>query len=87
MTVHVEFYGIVRRRAGVAGIDVEAQTLGEVYSQLVARLPHLGEACIEKGRLKSGYLANINGRSFQSRAETSLEAGDTVLILSADVGG
>ena len=87
MTVHVEFFGIPRQRAGVASVDVEADSLGEVVRQLAGRFPRLAKTCLESDRLKSGYTANINGRSFTTDPATPLNDGDSVLILSADAGG
>jgi len=87
MTVRVEFYGIARRRSGVESLDVEAANLGELFAQVAERLPALSTTCFANGRLKDGYLANINGQQFASAVETPLDDGDTVLILSADAGG
>jgi molybdopterin converting factor small subunit len=87
MTVHVEFFGIPRRRAGMAATYVDAGTLGEVLDQLAARLPRFAESCLDGGRLKGGYTASINGRIFTTSRETALAPGDAVLILSADAGG
>lgn len=87
MPIHVEFFGIVREKTGVAAIDVEAATLGEVFSELERRFPRLVPACLRDGRIQSGYLANIDGRSFTTDPSTVLEPGADVLILSADAGG
>ena len=87
MTVHVELFGIPRQRAGLESIDVPAQTLGEMLRLLQQRLPQLAESCFENGHLKSGFLANINGKSFTTDPAAVLNDGDSVLILSADAGG
>jgi sulfur-carrier protein len=87
MSVRVEFYGIARRRAGVAAVEVTAATLGEVIDQLQRELPALAAACFAEGKLQPGFLANVNGQEFTSRRETPLQEGDAVLILSADAGG
>jgi len=87
VTVHLEFYGIPRQRAGVASIDVEADTLPQALRQAAIALPDFARDCLDGKHLRSDYLANVNGRSFTSIAETPLQPGDTVLILSADAGG
>jgi len=87
MTIRVEFFGIPRARANVPVLDVEADTLGELLQQVVRQIPQLAECCISENRLRDGYLANINAQTFTSDPATLLQSGDTVLILSADVGG
>lgn len=87
MSVRIEFYGIPRQRAGVDGVDVEAADLGTALERLVAAVPRFARSCLEGGRLKSGYVANLNGHSFTSDPRTPLADGDSLLILSADAGG
>ena len=40
--MHVEFLGVSRDRAGIAELDVEADTLGQLLGTLAARMPGLG---------------------------------------------
>jgi molybdopterin converting factor small subunit len=87
MTVTVEFYGIARERAGVESAPAEGRRLSEVLGHLAARFPRLAETCLDDGRLRAGYIANLNGEQFVTDPTTVLAAGDRVLILSADVGG
>ena len=87
MKVRVEFYGIPRQRAGVAFLDVQADSLSEVFESLSRELPDFSHACLKNKRLQPGYLANINGQSFTSDPATKLKDGDCILILSADAGG
>jgi molybdopterin converting factor small subunit len=87
MAIRIEFFGIPRRRAGVAEIVVEAATLGEALREARRRLPQLGEVCLADGRLGGGYLASRNGRNFLSDPATPLADGDCLLILSSDAGG
>ena len=87
MTVRVEFYGIPRRRAGVASVDVAAGTLSEALTRAGEELPGFAAACLDGGRLGAGYLANVNGRVFTSDPSHALREGDVVLIVSADAGG
>jgi molybdopterin converting factor small subunit len=90
--VRVEFFGIVRRRAGLAELDVpipeeaDSLTLGEVLAAVRDRIPQLAE-CVTGTRPADGYLTCINGRLFTTDAATLLRAGDSVQLLSADVGG
>jgi molybdopterin converting factor small subunit len=87
MTVRVEFFGMARRYAGCATIDVDAATLGEALGKVAAALPAVGNACISGSALRSGYIANVNGRIFTRETDCPLSDGDSVLILSNDMGG
>ena len=87
MPIQVELYGIPRHRAGVAGVEVEADLLGDVFAELGRLLPKLNDVCLDGNRLRGGFLANINGRAFVTDPATPLHAGDVVLVLSSDVGG
>jgi molybdopterin converting factor small subunit len=84
--MRVELLGIPRERAGVAELELEADTLGQLLVVLERRFPSLG-ALIEAGRLHSSFLASLNGDRFVSDPLTRLSASDCVLILSADAGG
>lgn len=87
MTVTIEFYGIPRLRAGVASLEVEAQTVREAVSKAAEILPDWASHCLKEGQLKKEYLMNINGLEFCRDEEKQLEEGDSLLIFSADVGG
>lgn len=87
MNVTVEFYGIPRQRAGVEAAPAQGRLLGDVLCDLAARFPRLAETCLDGGRLRAGYVANLNGRRFVTDPQTALAAGDRLLILSADAGG
>ena len=84
--MRVEFFGIPRERAGVDELEVQADTLGELFAMLAARSPSLGEL-VQSGRLRSPFIANLNGARFVSDPATQLTEADRVLILSADAGG
>ena len=84
--MHVEFLGVPRDRAGIAEIDVEAETLGRLLGTLAARMPGLAEL-IAVDRLHPSLAASLNGDRFISDPETPLRNEDCVLILSADAGG
>jgi len=87
MTIRVEFYGVARLTAGCAAIQVEARTLREALARLRDDLPAFSSACISEGALLPGYLANVNGQRFTNDPNTPLQDGDSLLILSADMGG
>ncbi|MBT6156832.1 MAG: MoaD/ThiS family protein [Planctomycetaceae bacterium] len=87
MSIRVEFYGIARQRAGVEFLELEGNTLGEVFDRLQTQLPEFSAACLKEGELLPGFLANVNGQTFSSKRDTPLNEGDDVLILSADAGG
>jgi molybdopterin converting factor small subunit len=84
--MHVEFFGVSRERAGVADMDVQADTLGRLLGTLATRLPRLAEV-IAADRLHPSLAANLNGDRFISDPATPLADDDRVLIVSADVGG
>lgn len=85
-TMYVEFLGIPRERAGIAEVEVDAATLGQLFGALATRFPGLSQLVTADG-LHASVAANLNGDQFVSDLETSLAAGDRILILSADVGG
>ena len=84
--MHVEFLGVPRERAGVAEMDVEADTLGGLLGTLAVRAPGMAEL-IAVDRLHPSLAASLNGDRFISDPDTKLAAGDRVFILSADAGG
>jgi len=84
--MRVEFLGIPRERAGVAEVELEAATLGQLLIVLERRFPPL-RALVDSGGLHSSVLASLNGDRFISDPLTRLSASDCVLILSADAGG
>jgi molybdopterin converting factor small subunit len=91
MVVRVEFFGIVRHRAGIACCDVETRgtpvRLSDVLLCLEHQYPALAGSCLERGRLCAGYIANLDGQQFVTDPTTPLLAGQSVLIMSADLGG
>lgn len=84
--MHVEFFGIPRARAGVAGVKMHAKTLGQLLAELATEVPALNEL-IEGRQLRQSFVANLNGDRFIRDPETPLDENDRVLILSADAGG
>jgi len=84
--MHVEFFGLPRERAGIPGIEVQAETLGQLLEKLRAQIPPLAEF-VDANRLHPVFAANLNGDRFVSDPATPLGENDHVLILSADAGG
>jgi molybdopterin converting factor small subunit len=84
--MHVEFLGVPRERAGIAEMELQADTLGQLLTALAARLPSLRELILDD-RLHPACAASLNGDRFVSDPATPLADSDNVLILSADVGG
>jgi len=84
--MRVEFLGIPRERVGMAELDVEAATLGELLTTLERRFPTLVEV-VQSGCLRAAFAANLNGDRFIRDPQTRLGSNDCVLILSADAGG
>jgi molybdopterin converting factor small subunit len=84
--MYVEFLGVPRERAGVSELEVQADTLGQLFATLAERLPGFSEL-ITADRLHPSIAANLNGDEFVSDPHTSLGKDDRVLILSADAGG
>ncbi len=87
MPIRVEFYGIPRARAGVAETTATGTRLGDVLADLEFRFPGLADGCIENGRLRPGFMANLDGRGFTTDPDCDLSGLESVLILSADAGG
>lgn len=85
-SITVELYGMPRHRAGVAELTVTARTVGELLEAVVRDCPGLA-SLVEGGRLAPQYLLSISGQRFVSDLGQVLQAGDRVLLLSADVGG
>ena len=89
--MRVEFYGIVRQRVGDPHCELDTVDgplcLSEILRQLQQQYPALASDCLDDGRLRSGYVANLDGQRFVWEPTTPVRSGQTVLILSADVGG
>jgi molybdopterin converting factor small subunit len=90
MSIHVEFFGIARQRAGVAEVDVPCDgttKLAAIVTALGERFPPLVGECFDQGGLRPGFICNIDGDRFVFDPETYLDSGCTLLIMSADAGG
>jgi molybdopterin converting factor small subunit len=84
--MHVEFFGVPRERAGMSGLEVQADTLGQLLGTLATRIPSFAKF-MGVNHLHPAFVANLNGDRFVSDPGTPLGENDCVLILSADAGG
>jgi molybdopterin converting factor small subunit len=84
--MYVEFLGIPRARAGVAEVELEADTLGQALTVLATKFPPLRELITTAG-LHPSIVANLNGDVFVSDLATVIARGDRLILLSADAGG
>jgi molybdopterin converting factor small subunit len=90
ISVSVELFGVARLLAKTQIVPLtlaQGATLGHAYSALAEKLPALIGRVVSPTGLMSGYSCNINGLDFVRAADTKLNSGDKLLILSADAGG
>jgi molybdopterin converting factor small subunit len=79
--VEVEFYGLARRRAGVAGTAVAADTVRAALAEVARAFPALNDLH------GNHFLVSINGERFVADVNEPLLAGSRLIIFSADAGG
>lgn len=85
--VIIELFGVPRLRAGVGSLTVEAATVGEALVALGRACPVLLGSVLTGGVLDPAYTVNINGERFVTDPTTSLAEGDSLILLTMDVGG
>jgi molybdopterin converting factor small subunit len=85
--VTIELFGVPRLRAGVGKVTVEADTVSAALNALEGACPKLAGSVLSGGRLHSAYTLNLNGERFVTDSATPLSEGDTLILLSVDVGG
>ncbi len=89
--IEVEFFGLVRKYAGVASASVDVQaphtSLQSVLDQLTEQFPQLAGNCIDDHRLAPGFVANVDGDRFLCDPQTAIADGSSLLIMSSDAGG
>lgn len=89
--IQIEFYGIPRQRAGVAGMALAIAAggikLSEVLTNIGQEFPALANDCFDDNRLLPQYTACVNGDRFVSDPNELLQPGQALMILSADAGG
>ena len=85
--IQIELYGVPRLRAGIARLSVKGASVGEVIDAMAAVCPSLSNHVFNNGWIHPAYILSLNGERFVSDRATPLNDGDTLLLLSADVGG
>jgi molybdopterin-guanine dinucleotide biosynthesis protein A len=86
--IHVEFFGVPRRRAGVGRLDIEGTTLGEALRALARACPALvGSVLTTEGAVQSTAIVSLNGNRFTTEPSTPLADGDTLILLDVECGG
>ena len=83
--VRVEFYGLARRRAGIAEIAVEADTVGSALEAIARECPAL--ALLHKGRIAEEFLVSLEGERFAEDLKRAVPEGVSLLVMGADSGG
>ncbi|MCA9198028.1 MAG: MoaD/ThiS family protein [Planctomycetales bacterium] len=90
--ITIEFFGVVRHVAGVAGIQIAltqpSMTLRDLLQEVAQQRPSLIPNIVDStGKLHTGYIANVNSDKFVDDVSTLVRCGDSVLLMSADAGG
>lgn len=88
----VELYGVARTVARTKEVSLTLPsdaTVAHALEALGDKLPSLVGKVIQRDcrRLVEGYACNVNGRAFVRDMDTRINAGDAIVILSADAGG
>jgi hypothetical protein len=84
---YIEFYGVPRLRAGMSRLTVAGASVGEAIDAMALACPSLSGHVFQNGSVHPAYKLSVNGERFVSDRSILLSDGDTLLILSADVGG
>ena len=82
-----ELFGIARTRAGVASVELQAETLGVALRNLAKSYPSLEGEIVAGERTANGYLVSLNGERFIDDPEHPLPTGAQLLLLSGQAGG
>jgi molybdopterin converting factor small subunit len=85
--VRIELYGVPRLRAGVQTVDVQASTIGDALLQLQRACPQLDPDVLTDGQLNAAYVVAIDGGTLTRDPHVSLNAGDTLVLLTSQAGG
>lgn len=83
----VEFFGIPRRRAGVARANLTAATVAQALTEIQRRYTQLQDLQDPDGKLNPHYLLSVDGRMFVADSHLTLEPQSRLLLMSADAGG
>jgi molybdopterin-guanine dinucleotide biosynthesis protein A len=86
--IHVELFGVPRRRAGLGCVEVEGTTLREALLALARACPALvGSALTAEGTVGPAAIVSLNGIRFTTEPSTPLTDGDTLMLLDVECGG
>ncbi len=85
--ISIELFGVPRLRAGTGLVRLEAVDLGSALEGLALACPGLDGSVVLGGRAHPAYKLSLNGDRFVTEPETTLNDGDVLLLLAADVGG
>jgi molybdopterin-guanine dinucleotide biosynthesis protein A len=88
----VELFGVARLIARTSEVSLalpRGATFSHVFEALAEQLPVLVGRVISPDRrsLVDGYTCNVNGLDFVRVSTATVNAGDSIIILSADAGG
>ncbi len=92
ITCSVELFGVARLVARTPAVALElphGATFAQLFGELARTLPELVGRVItaDRNALMDGYACSVNGRELVRLPEAAVNAGDSILILSADAGG
>ena len=85
--VQVELFGVPRLRAGVAVVEIRADSAEELVEEISKRFPAMVDSVIFDGRLHPAYQLVRNDNEFIREMPTRLAMGDRILLLHVDAGG
>ncbi len=58
-----------------------------MWDELSRLYPAWAAECLEHGKLRDSFSANVDGDRFVREPDTIIKAGQSLLIMSADAGG
>lgn len=92
ITCTVELFGVARMVARTSEVGLKLPpdaTFAQLFAELANQLPALVGRVItaDRNALMDGYACSVNGREFVHLSDAAVNAGDSILILSADAGG
>ena len=83
----VELFGVARVKAGVASVQVDGVTLGQVLRAAESRCAPLRGLLLAEGRIRAAYRVSLNAARFLSDLNEPIDSGDVLLVIAADPGG
>jgi molybdopterin-guanine dinucleotide biosynthesis protein A len=92
ITCVVELFGVARLLARTSEVALELPrggTFAQLFGELATTLPVLVGRVLtaDRGGLMDGYACSVNGRELVRVPRGAVNAGDNIMILSADAGG